>query len=146
MKSNIFFITLIPILIILSGCTSIKVQPLNISQPLSYICIRNNPKVTVPGFLSVVRNRFKHNGISTKVFNTNLPDDCQVILTYTALRSWDIVTYLSHAELRLEDKDGEQIAYAEYHLAGGGGLSLKKFDSVDKKMNPIIDELLAKDN
>ncbi len=130
MKNNIFLLVLIVILITLSGCTSIKVQPLDESQLTSNICIKNNPKVTVPDFLSVVRNRFKHHGISTEVFNGDLPNDCTVSLTYTALRSWDVVTYLSHAELRLDDKDGKQIASAEYHLKGKGGLSFSKFNSV----------------
>lgn len=53
------------------------------------------------------------------------------------------VTYLSHAELRIE-KNGRQIAYAEYHLVGKGGLSLAKWASTKEKISPVIDELLKK--
>jgi len=35
-----------------------------------------------------------------------------------------------------------QIGYAEYHLIGGGGLSLMKWQSTKTKMGPVIDEML----
>ena len=59
------------------------------------------------------------------------------------LRSWDFVTYLSHAELRIE-REGRQVAFAEYHLIGKGGLSLMKWASTKEKMDPVIDELFKK--
>ena len=70
------------------------------------------------------------------------PPHCEYHLTYTALKQWDVAMYMHHAELRLYNGH-DQIAYAEYHLNGGGGLALNKWASVDSKMDPVIDRLLS---
>ena len=95
----------------------------------------------VTDFVNVLRDGFDRHGISTEVYAGAKPQHCEYVLTYTALRSWDFATYLSHAELRLE-RDGRQVAYAEYHLVGKGGLSLMKWQGTKTKMDPVIDELL----
>jgi hypothetical protein len=63
-------------------------------------------------------------------------------LSYTARRSWDFAPYLAQAELWLR-QDGKQVGYAEYHLVGGGGLSLMKWQGTKTKMDPVIDQLLS---
>lgn len=138
-----YILLLMFISIFMSACTSIQVRPLDASHSITHICIKNNPKVIVPSFLSIVRNGFEDHGISSKVFDRVVPDNCQAVLTYTALQSWDFTPYLSHAELRLEDREGKQLAYAEYHLTGKGGFSLTKWASVESKMKPVIDKLLS---
>ena len=55
--------------------------------------------------------------------------------------SWDFVTFLSHAELKLE-KNGKTIGSAIYHLRGKGGLSMMKWQGVETKMTPVLNELL----
>jgi hypothetical protein len=62
-------------------------------------------------------------------------------LSYTARRSWDFAPYLAQAELWLR-QDGKQVGYAEYHLVGGGGFSLTKWQGTKTKMDPVIDQLL----
>jgi|LGVE01.1.fsa_nt_gb hypothetical protein len=128
-------------LCVLGGCTAIDVRAVDPSVQLLHVCIQKNPKVRVSDFIQVVRDGFDRHGISTEVFSGSKPDRCEYILTYTALRSWDITPYLSHAELRLE-KDGRQMAYAEYHLRGKGGFSLMKFQGTKAKIDPVIDEML----
>lgn len=128
-------------LCILSGCTAIHVQAVDPSAKLLHVCIQENPMVEVSDFIQVIRDGFDRHGISTEVFSGSKPDRCEYILTYTALRSWDLTPYLSHAELRLE-KDGRQVAYAEYHLRGKGGFSLMKFQGTKDKIDPVIDEML----
>ncbi len=123
--------------------TSIQVQPLSMELNPETICIEENPKVIVGDFLSVVRNRLKHHGIDTRVFDSPDPNECEYILTYTALKSWDFTTYLHHAELRLE-RNGQKVATAQYHLRNKGGLSLMKWQSTQTKMDPVIDQLLGK--
>lgn len=125
----------------LAGCTSIQVQPLDRAANLKHICIKENPKVIVSDFLTVLRDGFDRHNISSEVFSGEIPDGCEYVCTYTALQSWDFTTYLSHAELRLESK-GRKVAYAEYHLNGKGGLSLMKWQGTKTKMDPVIDELL----
>ncbi len=141
MKKLSFILVFITIFV--SACTAVSVKPLDKSLSISIICIKNNPKVIVPGFLSVVRNGFEDHGITTVMLDDTKKEKCEAILTYTALQSWDITTYLSHAELRLEDRGGKRLAYAEYHLVGKGGFSLTKWASVKSKMEPVIKELLT---
>jgi hypothetical protein len=105
------------------------------------VCIQENPKVWVSDFLPVLREGFDRHGITTNVYSGTKPENCEYVLTYTALQSWDFVTYLSHAELWLE-RNGQQIASAEYHLVGKGGLSLMKWQGTKTKMDPVIDDLL----
>lgn len=117
------------------------VTPVDPSLTINYVCIQKNPKVIVRDFLPVVRDGFQRYGIATEVFDGALPETCQYILTYTAFQKWDFTLYLSHAEMTLE-KDRQQIAYAVFHLKGGGGLAFTKWDSTKKKMDPVIDALL----
>lgn len=123
------------------GCTSIKITPIDSSLGVTHVCIERNTAVQVPGFVQIVQGGFRRHGITTQVLSPPLPSDCEYTLTYTALRSWDMTTFLSHAELRLNSEDG-QIAYAEYHLNGKGGYALTKYASTRSKMDPVLDRLL----
>jgi hypothetical protein len=124
------------------ACTSTIVRPVESVPSLSHVCIRENSKVLVHDFVPVVRDALSQHGIRSEVFSGEPPAHCDVILTYTALRRWDLGAYLSHAEVRLE-RDGLQIGYAEYHLRGGGGFSLFKWQGTRTKMEPVLSELLA---
>ena len=125
-----------------TACTSTIVRPVEPVPSLSHVCIRENPRVLVHDFVPVVRDVLSQHGIRSDVFSGETPAHCDVILTYTALRRWDLGSYLSHAEVRLE-RDGLQIGYAEYHLRGGGGFSLFKWQGTRTKMEPVLNELLA---
>ncbi|MEN8169162.1 MAG: Sbal_3080 family lipoprotein [Pseudomonadota bacterium] len=127
--------------IVVAGCTNIKVQEADPSLQLSHVCIENNSKVIVGDFLPVVRKGFIRHGITTEVYKEKKPNHCKYHLTYTALKTWDVGTYMHHAELQLY-QGINPIAYAEYHLAGKGGLALNKWASVESKMGPVIDKLL----
>lgn len=136
---------LVPIclLVLITGCTAINVRPVDPSLQITNICIEENPKVIVEDFLSVVRDRIEYHGIETAVLRNPDPDECEYIMTYTAFKTWDVVSYLHHAELRLE-RNGRTIGKAEYHLKGQGGFSLMKWQSTKTKMDPVVDELLGK--
>jgi len=138
MKSKLLLIATF----LITGCTSVTVQPIAPNANLQQVCIINNPKVTVSDFISVLRDGFARHNIATSVVEESQSQSCDVTLTYTALRSWDFKPYVSHAELRLW-RDGKQIGSADYHLNGKGGLSLTKWGSTKEKMDPVIDELLG---
>ena len=129
-------------LIFLTACTSVQVTPLDSSYRVLHVCIEDNPKVIVAGFVNVVEDIFQEHGITTEKYSGSKPEHCEYRMTYTATRDWDLAPYLSHAELRLF-KQYKKIAYAEYHLNGGGGLSLMKWAGVKSKMTPVVDELLG---
>jgi len=124
------------------GCTAIHVEALPASALRSpHICIERNPAVTLADFLDVIREECHRHGVSTEVYEESLPPSCETRMTYTARRSWDIVTYLSKAELWLWQGD-RRVAYAEYHLRGGGGYALTKYQKTATKMRPVMDQLL----
>jgi hypothetical protein len=135
-------VVLLASMLVAFGCTSVRVQPIDATAALRHVCIEENPKVIVTDFLPVVRDGFDRHHVSTQVYTGDAPAGCDVILTYTALRSWDFAPYLSHAELHLKTRDGAEIASAEYHLVGKGGYSLMKWQGTKTKMDPVVDELL----
>ena len=124
------------------GCTSVNVRPPQDIASLNNVCIVRNPRVIVADFIEVLQDGFDRHGIATAVVEQTNANACPVTLTYTAFKTWDMATYLHHAELRLW-RDGRQIGSADYHLKGGGGLSLAKWGSTRSKMDPVIDQLLA---
>lgn len=125
-----------------TGCTAVTVKPVDPSLAINYVCIENNPRVIVTDFVDVLRDGFNRHGIATELTSGGRLRQCEYVLRYTALQSWDMAKYLSHAELRLES-NGRQIASADYHLKGKGGFSLTKWGDTKTKMDPVIDELLA---
>ncbi len=48
---------------------------------------------------------------------------------------------LKDAEIWIH-KEREQVAYGQYHLKGGGGFSLTKWQGAEKKILPVMDALL----
>ncbi|MDR2852026.1 MAG: Sbal_3080 family lipoprotein [Burkholderiaceae bacterium] len=138
MKTKFFLISAL----LVAGCTSINVKPVPQSERLQHVCIVNNPKVIISDFISILQDGFSRHNITTSVVENEKASSCEVTLTYTALRSWDITTYLYHAELRLW-RQGRQIGAADYHLRNKGGLDLSKWRSTRTKMGPVIDKLLG---
>lgn len=128
-----------------TACTSIQVSPLSKVELLNVqqVCIINNPKVIIDDFIPVVQRRLQHHNIQSRVINQANEQDCHYTLQYSAKRSWDFTPYLSWAELTLQHGN-TIVAKAEYNLKGKGGLSLNKWQSVETKMIPVVDQLLGK--
>jgi hypothetical protein len=131
----------VAIMLFASGCTSINVRPVSSNEKMTAVVIRTNPRVTVADFLDTLDDGFERHGIAATI----VPEDADVkdayVVTYTAGRRWDMAPYLTQATITI-DKEGRRIAYAEYHLRNGGGLSLAKWESTRTKIDPVIDELL----
>jgi hypothetical protein len=128
-------------LLVLSGCTTVRVQPIDpATPPLERVCIERNPKVIVADFVPVVQAGFERHGIATAVYDPPLPEDCEHVMTYTARRGWDFVPYLKYAELEVRNRR-QAIGSATYRHAGG--LGLNKWASTRAKMTPVIDALLG---
>jgi hypothetical protein len=126
----------------LASCTAVDVSQVDRAHNLTHVCIEENPKVIVVDFVSTLEEAFEQHLITTELYRGVKPSHCEFNLTYTALRSWDITPYLSHAELRLY-RGAQRVGYADYHLRGKGGLSLMKWASVESKMMPVVEKLLA---
>jgi hypothetical protein len=131
-------------LFVLEGCATSTVKPLAGEIP-KRICIQDNPKVLVEDFISVVQDRLEFHGVASEVFSTP-PIDCGYVLKYVAWRHWDIVPYLSKAEMKLMH-DGTLASSAEFHyksITGSGGLDFSKFQGTKAKIDPLIDAMLGK--
>ncbi|UOO88945.1 Sbal_3080 family lipoprotein [Vitreoscilla massiliensis] len=130
-----------------SACTSVQVNAVaeNKANAIEQVCIIKNPAVLVVDFVPVLQKRLQHHGIASRVMAEEEAGACQYKLHYSAKRSWDFTPYMSWAELKLF-QDHELVANAEYKLVGKGGLSLTKWQSVETKMTPVIDQLFIKRN
>lgn len=124
---------------VMSGCTSIQVEPLKV-RPAS-ICIQQNPKVQVSDFLTVVQRGLDRRGVSSQVY-AEVPASCEYKMTYVAYRTWDIVPYLSVADMEVWDRQQRRVGAAHYHLRGKGGMSFAKWQGTETKMAPVLDQLL----
>lgn len=158
-------LVVIVVALLMGGCTSVTVTPLDASYQVKHICIRENPKVAVPELVPVITDGLTRHHIDSEFIPSDLdkvklqqedeasesdeyfmnitpsPSHCDFSLTYTARRSWDIGTYLSTADIAISNKGGV-IAKANYHLRGKGGFSLFKWQGVKTKIDPVMDELL----
>jgi hypothetical protein len=133
--------------VILNGCTSIRINPIPANTDIRHICIQDNPRVKVDDFKATLREGFESHGISTEVFSQSLQESCEYSATYTALRSWDIVPYLSSATIEIFRKGRSiPIASANYHLKGRGGVAPVKFSGTRSKILPLFDKLLEQVN
>ena len=135
-------LALVLMVLVLPSCTAISVRPVESPSPMTHVCIQNTPKVLVEDFVPVLRDGLSRHGISSEEFSGDAPPQCEFILTCTARRSWDLASYLSHAEIRI-DREGLQIGYGEFHLRGKGGYSFFKYQGTKKKIDRVIDRLLA---
>ncbi len=124
-----------------SGCTAISVRPVPANEKMTTVFIRTNPKVAVADFLDVLVDGFARHGIAATIVSESADVKDAYVVSYVAFRKWDLTPYLTDATISI-DKEGRRIARAEYHLRGGGGLSLMKWERTKIKMDPVIDELL----
>jgi hypothetical protein len=139
----ILSIGIILALFFVSGCTAITVRPVDTALKIKHVCIEDGQQLCFDGqMMGVIRDGFERHGITTQVYAGNLPSECEYHLSFMCERTWDMATYMHHAELRLY-RAKAQVGYAEYHLNGKGGLSLMKWGSTKEKMAPVIDELLS---
>ncbi len=130
-------------LVAASGCTAVKVQPVDTALQIKHVCIKDCQETCFEGqMMGIISDGFQRNGSTTQIYSGYLPAECEYHLSAYCERTWDLAMYMHHAELRLYQANS-QIGYAEYHLNGKGGFALTKFASTKSKMDPVIDELLT---
>ena len=129
--------------IALSGCTSISVDSLKNAESKPNLCFENNPKV-YEEFLPQVETMIEDQGYRMEVYpqNNKPPSDCDLLVNYTALRSWDITLNLAYAEFKVYDLQGNRVAYGEFDY--GGIFDFTKWRSLETKLTPVINDLFPK--
>jgi hypothetical protein len=133
--------TIVVLALLFCGCTAVNVRPVTAEYQIKEVLIRENPKISIHDFLDVLIDGFERHGIVAKIVSDSTDPKDAYIVTYVAYRKWDMAPYLARATINIL-KDGRRIAQAEYHLRGGGGFSLMKWQGTKTKMDPVIDELL----
>ncbi len=134
------FVFVVLALGVLSACNTMDVRPAQAKRPLGMVCIKFNEAVAVRDFVDVLQAGFARHGFQSQLVYGAAGPECDGTLTYTAERSWDIVPYLSLAELHLW-QGGVEIGRVYYRHRNG--FSLIKWAGTESKMDPLIDELLA---
>jgi len=125
-----------------ASCTSVNVRPVAAQEHITSVLIEENPKVWRSDFVEVLRSGFARHGIESRVIEPGTPVGNAYVVRYTARQSWDMAMYMTDATIWIYRNDRE-VASAVYHLKGGGGLSLMKWQGTASKIDPVIDELLA---
>jgi hypothetical protein len=142
MKQKLIFITSICILT-LSGCSiSTTVKP--IETQISNLCIKQNPKVFMDGFLPELKTQIEQHNIRTIIVDEFSKAECTNKLEYTASWAWDLAMYLTYAELNVYENT-TLIGQATYDARWGGG-RLDKFGSTANKLKTLVDPLFNKSN
>lgn len=135
-------LVLLGVVLHLAGCTAVDVRPLSPQEPVKSVLIEENPKVWRSDFVDVLIEGFRRHGIEAKVVQPGTAVGNEYVVRYTARQKWDMAMYMSDATIWMY-KNGQEVAKAVYHLKGGGGLSLMKWQGTAAKIDPVIDELLS---
>lgn len=130
------------LLLALAGCTNVKVEPVASQYNISQLCIEENPKVVVGDFVDGLQTLLRKHSIESQLYAAPVPASCEYRLTYTAIRSWDFLPYLSDATVQLF-KGNQQIGSGQYHLTGEGAFNPFKRATIEEKMAPVVNQLLG---
>jgi hypothetical protein len=128
--------------VVLASCTSVNVRPVAAQEPIRAVLIEINPKVWRSDFVEVLQAGFARHGIETQVIQPGTPVGDAYVVRYTARQAWDMAMYMTDATIWIYKNDRE-VASAVYHLKGGGGFALTKWQGTATKIDPVIDALLA---
>lgn len=131
------------VLAISAGCTSVSVKPVDRdAYPIASICIEENKAVNHSGFLPMLENNLSQHSIQSQRYSGLIPSGCDYTLHYVANWAWDLAAYLRDADISVR-KGSDIIGNGNFHLRGGGGFALTKFDSAESKINPVLDKVFV---
>lgn len=129
---------------LIGGCNSYRVEPLAYDANLKGVVVVDNPKVRDGHFVPVLERAFNAHGFRVRYGTAVDVRQDEAAVTYSALRSWDIVPYLTDADVVIS-KDGVQKASGHYHH-NGRNWSLDvftKWRGDGYKMAGVYDQLLV---
>jgi hypothetical protein len=125
------------------GCTITQTaSPVSFQESeVRQLCVIEDPKV-FDDFLPTYRAALERKGFSVKVLDPGSPvTSCPLTSTYYALRSWDFVTYLSHAVIVVY-RNGTKAGEALYDAPKAGvALTFRIYESTDSKITTMVDQL-----
>ncbi len=117
LKELMVLIALVCGMQLLDGCNSYKVAALPYDANLKGVVVVDNPKVRDGHFVPVLERAFVERGFRVRHGAAADAAGDEAVVTYSALRSWDIVPYLTDADVVIS-KNGVQKASGHYHHNG----------------------------
>lgn len=131
------------VLVLCSGCYSLRYS-LNDSVRLSEaekIVVVRNPAVRA-GFLDAIEKCLSDKGFVVEVVEPSAEiKDYKYALKYNAIWAWDLLLYLSDAEIRVYE-NGEQASEATFKVPlGYSNMNPAKYGSAEKKVCKMIDDI-----
>lgn len=106
--------------VFLAGCIQpITIHPIPVDTKITQLCIVDNPKVFMSGFLPELKSQLHSYGIATQDWTGYNPEGCRYWLEYTANWRLNLIVSMYYAELKLYDKTA-LIAGATYDDRGFG--------------------------
>lgn len=141
MNKSILTLVLLTLCVVPSACTTthVDIKRLSSDHKIDSMCIKENKKVIVKEFLTLLQDGFNRHQIQTKIYEDELPSTCEYTVYYNANGKWDLYLYLSTAWIEIR-RNNEIIAHANYR--GPSGLNPEKRQSSKSKIDPVIDDLL----
>ena len=103
--------------------------------------METNPAVLMDGFEPTVYELIEARGMITEVYPGQRPADCEHFLEDATNWRWEMVMYLSYADIQVYDLEG-LVGRATYD-ARNGSSRMDKFGSTRSKIEPLIDELFT---
>jgi len=125
----------------LSGCAiSQDVQPVDSTEIIQKIYVKENPKVLMEGLLPEIVSQLNALGFESESYSGDLPENAHHYLTFTANWQWDMAMYLTYFRTTLYNQ-GRILGTAEYD-AKSGGANMNKFGKTGEKIRPLLREML----
>jgi hypothetical protein len=140
---NFLIVALLLFNLLLLGC-SVKytANPVtNIDRISKEVCIIEDTNIS-PDFLPAYRTALEKKGYVVRVLNPGSSiTSCPLTSTYTGSWSWDMVMYMSYAEIVVY-RSGIKAGDALYEAPPGGwALTTKIYDSTETKVTTMVDKL-----
>ncbi len=128
------------LMLLLASCAlPIEIRPPPAGTKITELCIIDNPKVLMDGFLPELKKQIRSHGIKTQTWSSYNPDGCRYWLDYTANWKWDLVMYMIYADLKLYDRQ-TLIGEATFDNTGIGP---RRYGSADEKLKALTGPLFA---
>lgn len=137
------FLVSMLLLVSLGGCTITQTaHPVSLREGYAeQMCVIEDPRV-FEAFLPAYRAALERKGFTVTILKPeSAVTSCPLTSTYYALRSWDFVTYMSHAVVVVY-RDGIRAGEALYDAPKAGfALTFRIYETTESKVTTMVDQL-----
>ena len=128
-----------------AACTIVRdVSPLSSAPANKRACVVDSPD-TRQSFRDSLTNALKSHAYTVEIISSvsaAKPDKCSLVMTYVGKWTWDLMLYMSYADIKAFTPDGKQVGHALYDATRGSGRVFEKFGDADIRIKKLVDDLL----